>query len=73
MTAKRVFLKAIMATRNGKRFWTGEYVCSGCSLQFRPDPIDNAKLPDDFARHVLERHTPARTEHEDFNQVDSKL
>jgi hypothetical protein len=51
MAAKKVCLKAIMADRDGKSVWTGEYACSICGLRFRPDPTDPAKLSLDFSIH----------------------
>ena len=54
MPAEKVCLRAVMAVREGKRIWTGEYACSICGLRFRPDPADpadRAKLSLDFSKH----------------------
>jgi hypothetical protein len=40
-----------MTNREGKRIWTGDYVCSICGLHFRPDPTDPSKLSVDFSAH----------------------
>ena len=59
MPAEKVCLKAVMAVREGKGIWTGEYACSICGLRFRPDPTDPAKLSLDFSKHT-DQH-PAAT------------
>jgi hypothetical protein len=58
MLAKKICLRAVMAIREGKRVWSGEYACSICGLRFRPDPIDPAKLSLDFSIHQ-EQHSAA--------------
>jgi len=55
MPAERIVLTAVMATRDDKIVWTGEYACSACDMRFRPDPVDVAKLSRDFATH-RDRH-----------------
>ena len=60
---KKVCLKAVMASREGKSVWTGEYACSVCGLRFRPDPKDAAKLSKDFSIHK-EEHPAERSEGE---------
>jgi hypothetical protein len=59
MPAEKVCLRAVMANREGKRIWTGDYACSICGLRFRPDPTDPNKLSLDFSKHQ-EQHTVAR-------------
>ena len=49
MLAKKICLRAVMTSREGKRVWTGEYCCSICGMRFRPDPTDPEKLSLDFA------------------------
>ena len=56
MRAKKICLRAVMAIREGKRVWSGEYACSICGLRFRPDPTDPAKLSLDFSVHQ-EQHS----------------
>jgi len=56
MPAKKICLRAVMAIREGKRVWSGEYACSICGMRFRPDPIDPAKLSLDFSVHQ-EQHS----------------
>jgi hypothetical protein len=51
MPAEKVFLSAIMTNREGKRVWAGEYACSKCGQQSRPDPTDSGKLSLDFSIH----------------------
>jgi hypothetical protein len=51
MPGKKICLRAVMASRDGKSVWTGEYACSICGLRFRPDPSDPAKLSLDFSKH----------------------
>jgi hypothetical protein len=62
MPATRVFLTAVMADRNGKRVWTGEYACSICDQRFRPDPTDPAELSREFSTHRDEQHAAATEE-----------
>jgi hypothetical protein len=69
MTAKRAFLKAVMTTHEGKSTWSGEYVCSGCELRFRPDPTEAGKLTAEFACHAVSQHTPAKLEDDGFGQA----
>jgi len=61
MPVERVFLKAVMTNREGKRVWTGEYACSSCGLRFRPDPSDPGKLFLDFSIHK-DQHAVATDE-----------
>jgi hypothetical protein len=56
--SKKVCLKAVIANREGKRIWTGEYACSICGLRFRPDPSDPVKLTLDFATHKDQHPAP---------------
>jgi hypothetical protein len=56
MPAKKICLRAVMAIREGKRVWSGEYACSICGMRFRPDPTDPAKLSLDFSVHQ-EQHS----------------
>jgi hypothetical protein len=58
MLGKKICLRAVMASWDGKSVWTGEYACSICGLRFRPDPADPAKLSSDFSAHQ-ELHAPA--------------
>jgi hypothetical protein len=58
MQGKKICLRAVMTSREGKNVWTGEYACSICGLRFRPDPGDPAKLSIDFSTHKDE-HTTA--------------
>jgi hypothetical protein len=51
MLAKKVCLRAVMASQGGKSIWTGEYACSVCDMRFRPDPTDPGKLSLDFSLH----------------------
>jgi len=55
MPENKIFLKAVMVDRNGKRVWSGEYACSLCDGRFRPDYSDPAKLTQQFDEH-RERH-----------------
>jgi hypothetical protein len=59
MRVQKVCLKAVMANREGKTIWTGEYVCSICGQRFRPDPTDPGKLFLDFSIHKCQH--PAAT------------
>ncbi len=65
MLAKKVCLRAVMATREGKRVWAGEYACSICGQRFHPDAKDPARLTDDFARHAVQ-HSAATGKQEDL-------
>jgi hypothetical protein len=56
MPDKKVCLRAVMAIRDGKRIWTGDYACSTCGLRFRPDPTDPSKLSRDFSIHKEQHH-----------------
>jgi hypothetical protein len=58
VAAKRIFLTAVMADRDGKRVWTGEYACSICDERFRPDLADPSKLFREFSTHK-DDHTAA--------------
>jgi hypothetical protein len=58
MPGKKICLRAVMASRDGKSVWTGEYACSICGLRFRPDPADPARLSVEFSAHQ-ELHAPA--------------
>jgi hypothetical protein len=58
MPAEKVCLKAVMANREGKRVWTGDYACSICGLRFRPDPTDPGKLSLDFSIHKDQHLAP---------------
>jgi len=60
MSAKRIYLTAVMTNRDGKRVWTGEYACSMCGQRFRPDLADPGKLSSEFAAHKDEH--PAGTD-----------
>jgi hypothetical protein len=60
MPAEKICLRAVMASREGKRVWTGEYACSICGLRFRPDPTDAEKLTLDFAKH-RDQHSATTT------------
>jgi hypothetical protein len=51
MPLKKICLKAVMGSRDGKSIWTGEYACSICGLRFHPDPTDPAKLSHEFETH----------------------
>jgi hypothetical protein len=51
MPGKKICLRAVMASRDGKSVWTGEYACSICGLRFRPDPADPSKLSAVFSAH----------------------
>lgn len=64
MKAKKVCLKAVMSTREGKSVWSGEYACSICGLRFLPDAKDPAKLTDDFSIHQREQHPAVQSEDE---------
>jgi hypothetical protein len=59
MAARRVFLTAVMADRDAKRVWTGEYACSICDERFRPDPAEPGKLFREFSTHQEEHATDA--------------
>ncbi len=54
MPEKKVCLRAVMASREGKSVWTGEYACSICGQRFHPDPCDAAKLTEDFSKHSVQ-------------------
>jgi hypothetical protein len=58
MPDKKVCLRAVMANREDKLIWTGDYACSICGLRFRPDPADPGKLSLDFSKHK-EQHPAA--------------
>jgi len=58
MPSKKICLRAVMASREGKSVWTGEYACSICGLRFRPDLADPAKLSLDFSSHK-DQHSAA--------------
>lgn len=47
----KICLKALMSNREGRSVWTGEYLCSICSLCFRPHPTDPARLSREFETH----------------------
>jgi hypothetical protein len=51
VSIKKICLRAVTASRDGKTVWTGEYACSICGLRFRPDPAEPAKLLADFSVH----------------------
>jgi hypothetical protein len=57
MPAEKACLRAVMANREGKSVWTGDYACSICGLRFRPDPADPGKLSLDFSTHK-DQHPP---------------
>jgi hypothetical protein len=54
MPEKKVCLRAVMASREGKSVWTGEYACSICGQRFHPDSSDPAKLTEDFSKHSVQ-------------------
>jgi hypothetical protein len=58
MRTKKLCLKAVMTSREGKSVWSGEYACSICGLRFQPDPKGPAKLTLDFSIHS-EQHPAA--------------
>jgi hypothetical protein len=59
MPDKKICLKAVMTSREGRSVWSGEYACSICGLRFHPDPANPAKLSNEFSIH--------RELHEDSN------
>jgi len=54
MPEKKICLRAVMAGREGKSVWTGEYACSICGQRFHPDANDPAKLTFDFSKHAVQ-------------------
>jgi hypothetical protein len=68
MSDKKVCLRAVMASREGKSVWTGEYACSICGLRFHPDATDPAKLSLDFSKHQETDHATTG-ERKDFNRT----
>jgi hypothetical protein len=68
MKTKKLCLKAVMTSREGKSVWSGEYACSYCGLRFQPDPKDPAKLTLDFSIHQDE-HRAAVGENENSDPV----
>jgi len=68
MPEKKVCLRAVMASREGKSVWTGEYACSICGLRFHPDATAPAKLSLDFTKHQEAYHA-ATSEHGGSNQT----
>ena len=59
MRDEKVYLRAVMTVREGKRVWAGSYACSVCDLRFRPDPNDPSRLSVEFAKHKQEQHSAA--------------
>lgn len=68
MPEKKVCLRAVMASLEGKSVWTGEYACSICGQRFHPDATDPAKLSLDFSKHQETYHA-ATGEHGGSNQT----
>jgi hypothetical protein len=56
MPAERAYLRAVMADRNGKTVWSGEYACSICDMRFRADAADAEKLSREYEAHKEQRH-----------------
>ena len=54
MSEKKICLRAVMASRDGRSVWSGEYACSICGLRFLPDAVDPAKLTREFEMHAAE-------------------
>jgi hypothetical protein len=61
MPPEKICLRAVIATRDGKRVWAGEYACSICGRRFRPDPTDPGKLSLDFSIHRDQHHAVTGT------------
>ena len=68
MKTKKVCLKAVMTSREGKSVWSGEYECSLCGQRFQPDPKDPAKLTLDFSMHKDAIHSTT-SENENPDQM----
>jgi len=60
MPDKKICLRAVMTSREGKSVWSGEYACSICGQRFHPDATDPAKLTDDFSKHSAQHPSPVR-------------
>jgi hypothetical protein len=59
MREKKICLRALMSTRDGRSVWSGEYICSICGQRFLPDAADPAKLTRDFEAHATEHSNGA--------------
>jgi hypothetical protein len=70
MRTKKICLRAVMISREGKSTWSGEYACSICGQRFHPDPHDPAELSREFETHK-QKHPDESGAQKDTNRTAS--